>query len=101
MFMPSTYTRSSRGATRMTRPVLPRSLPAMTSTWSSVLIFIVRRWGVGREGAMSEHLGSEGDDLHEVAVAQLAGHRAEDARPARVVLVIDDHRGILVEGDVG
>src|SRR3954470_7398303 len=49
---------------------------------------------------MLEHLRREADDLHEVAVAQLAGHRAEDARAPRVVLRVDDHGGILVEGDV-
>src|SRR4051794_112789 len=51
--------------------------------------------------AMLEDLRREADDLHEVAVAQLAGHRPEDARPARVVLGVDDHGGILVERDVG
>src|SRR3954468_13212216 len=50
---------------------------------------------------MLEHLRREADDLHEVAVAQLARHRAEDARAARVVGGVDDHRGVLVEGDVG
>src|ERR671932_914511 len=50
---------------------------------------------------MLEHLRREADDLHEVAVAQLARDRAEDAGPARVVLRVDDHRGVLVEGDVG
>src|SRR5215210_6604018 len=50
---------------------------------------------------MSEHLRGERDDLHEVAVAQLAGHRAEDASAARVVAVVDQHGGVLVEGDVG
>src|SRR3954469_13569144 len=49
---------------------------------------------------MLEHLRREADDLHEVAVAQLAGHRAEDARAPRVVLRVDDHGGVLVEGDV-
>src|SRR3954467_15044056 len=49
---------------------------------------------------MLEHLRREADDLHEVAVAQLAGDRAEDARPPRVVLRVDDHGGVLVEGDV-
>src|SRR3954462_3802392 len=63
----------------------------MTTTSSSRRIF----------AAMLEHLRSEGDDLHEVALAQLTGHRAEDARAARVVLGVDDHRGVLVEGDVG
>src|ERR1700760_138542 len=75
----------------MTLPVLPLSLPEMTITWSSVRIF----------AAISEHLRGERDDLHEPAVAQLARHRAEDARAARIVLGVDDHRGVLVEGDVG
>src|SRR3954469_14898235 len=73
------------------RPVLPRSLPLMTTTSSSRRIL----------GAMLEHLRRERDDLHEVALAQLARDRAEDARAARVVLRVDDHRGVLVEGDVG
>ena len=34
---------------------------------------------------ISEHLRRERDDLHEVALAQLARDGAEDARPARVV----------------
>src|SRR3954453_21170732 len=75
----------------MTLPVLPLSLPAMTTTLSSARSF----------AGISEHLRGERDDLHEPAVAQLAGHRPEDARPARVVLRVDDHRGVLVEGDVG
>src|SRR3954470_7370044 len=49
---------------------------------------------------MLEHLRREAHDLHEVAVAQLARDGTEDARPARVVLVVDDHRCVLVEGDV-
>ena len=36
------------------------------------------------QAPMSEHLRRERDDLHVVAVAQLAGHRPEDARAARV-----------------
>src|SRR5512132_2832518 len=70
-------------------PVLPLSLPEITMTWSLVRSFI------------SEHLRGERDDLHEPAVAQLAGHRPEDARAARVVLGVDDHSRVLVEGDVG
>src|SRR5215210_6628282 len=50
--------------------------------------------------AMLEDLRRQGDDLHEVAVAQLAGDGAEDAGAARVVLGVDDHGGVLVEGDV-
>src|SRR5919112_6133750 len=91
MFRPSTKTFDFFGSTRRTRPVLPRSLPLMTTTSSSRRIF----------AAMLEDLRREADDLHEVAVAQLARHRAEDARAARVVRGVDDHRGVLVEGDVG
>src|SRR3954454_19743727 len=91
MFRPSTKTLDFFGSTRRTLPVLPRSLPEMTMTSSSRRIFT----------AMLEHLRSERHDLHEVAVAQLASDRAEDARAARVVLGVDDHRGVLVEGDVG
>src|SRR3954449_5360287 len=72
----------------MTLPLLPFSLPEMTITSSLVRIFI------------SEHLRRERHDLHEAAVAQLARDGAEDARAARVVLGVDDHRGVLVEGDV-
>src|SRR5215212_11455172 len=89
MLMPSTYTRSLDRSTRMILPVLPLSLPEITMTSSSVRSFI------------SEHLRGKRDDLHEPAVAQLAGHRPEDAGAARVVLGVDDHRGVLVEGDVG
>src|SRR5919206_639529 len=49
---------------------------------------------------MLEHLRREAHDLHEVAVAQLAGDGPEDAGAARVVLRVDDHGGVLVEGDV-
>src|SRR3954452_16844681 len=50
---------------------------------------------------MLEHLRREAHDLHEVAVAQLARDRPEDAGPPRGVLGVDDHGGVLVEGDVG
>src|SRR5262249_23362000 len=42
----------------------------------------------------------ERHDLHVVPVAQLAGHRAEDARAPRVALVVDEHGRVLVEADV-
>ena len=48
----------------------------------------------------SHHLARQADDLHEVAVAQLAGHGAENARAARIVVVVDDHHGVAVEPDV-
>src|SRR5438270_1361482 len=46
-----------------------------------------------------KHLRGQADDLHEVLLAQLARDRAEDAGPARVALVVDDHGRVLVERD--
>src|SRR3954466_3174549 len=63
----------------------------MTTTSSSLRIL----------AAMLEDLRRQADDLHEVAVAQLAGDRPEDARAARAAGGVDDHGGVLVEGDVG
>src|SRR3712207_3195591 len=88
MFSPSTNTRSFFGSVRMTLPVLPLSLPEITTTSSSVRM------------RMSEHLRGERDDAHEAAVAQLARDRPEDAGAARRVLGVDDHGGVLVERDV-
>src|SRR5215212_8291319 len=92
MFTPSTNSRFFFGSTVSTRPVLPLSLPEMTFTSSPLRIL---------SPAMSEHLRSQRDDLHEVAVAQLARDGAEHARAARVVRGVDDHGGVLVERDVG
>ena len=47
------------------------------------------------------HLRGEGDDLHEVLLAELAGDGAEDAGSARVVLRVEQDGRVLVEGDVG
>src|SRR5882724_3718764 len=47
-----------------------------------------------------QHLRGKRDDLHEVALAQLAGDRSEDARAPRVVLRVDQHGRVLVERDV-
>src|SRR3954452_8081328 len=49
---------------------------------------------------MLEYLRREAHDLHEVAVAQLARDRPEDSGAPGVVLRVDDHGGVLVEGDV-
>src|ERR1700677_3131746 len=49
---------------------------------------------------MSEHLRGERDDAHEALVAQLAADGPEDAGPARLLLVINENRGVLVEADV-
>jgi hypothetical protein len=50
--------------------------------------------------APSQHLRRERNDLHVVAVAQLSGHGAKDARAPRVALVVDQDRRVLVEADV-
>src|SRR2546425_6848320 len=91
MFNPSTKSRLLRGSTRSTRPCLPESLPDITWTVSPLRIL---------RAMTSEHLRCQGDDLHEVALAKLARDRAEDARAPRVVRVVDQHCGVLVEGDV-
>src|SRR5690606_17608924 len=49
----------------------------------------------------SEHLRRERDDLHELPIAQLAANRPEDACASRFVVVLDEHRGVLVEPNVG
>src|SRR5436190_16814579 len=48
-----------------------------------------------------KHLRGERDDLHEVLLAQLTRDRAEDACAAWVAGRVDDHSGVLVEGDRG
>src|SRR4029077_20133296 len=40
------------------------------------------------------------DDAHEPLVSQFTTNRAEDAGPARLLLVVDEDGGILVEADV-
>src|SRR5919197_2263066 len=50
---------------------------------------------------MSDDLRRERHDLHELLLAQLAAHRPEDARGARLALLRDEHGGVLIEPDVG
>src|SRR5256885_2404977 len=52
-------------------------------------------------GFISNHLGRQRHDLHELFLTQLAAHRAEDARSAGLALVVDQHGGVFVETDVG
>src|SRR5919198_4946612 len=44
-----------------------------------------------------EHLRRQGNDLHEVLVAKLAGNRPEDSGATRIVLRAQDHSGVLVK----
>src|SRR5437016_1200043 len=97
MFRPSMYTRVRAGSTRSTLPRLPRSLPLMTITSSPDLMRAAIRGPPGCAQPRSQDLRRERDDLHEVPFAQLARDGAEDARPARVVLGVDQHDGVLVE----
>src|SRR5574340_888584 len=87
----STITRRSAGRASITRPRFPRSLPVRICTVSPFFTFIF--------AAISEHLGSQADDLHEVLLAELARDGPEDARPARVRLLVDEDGGVLVEAD--
>src|SRR5579864_36225 len=110
---PRTATRCCSGSTRSTTPRLPLSFPPMTSTLSPLRMSSGRRCPLAQPSrtsvarclrstlvAISDHLRREADDLHEVALAQLSSHRAEDARAAWVVLRCDEHRCVLVEADV-
>src|SRR5581483_2642915 len=120
MLMPVTSARFSLGITFRTWPCLPLSLPDITNTLSFVLILFMALGGgpglgVGGRGCTPSQpwpLASgpwpllydfwrERDDLHVVLLAQLTRHRAEDAGAARVLLIAQDHRGVLVEADVG
>src|SRR5690606_35673072 len=86
---PSTITFCRWGKAKVTSPCLPRSLPWRTWTRSPLRIF------------MSEHLRGERHDAHELLVAQLTAHRAEDSSAARGHVVLEQHGGVLVEADVG
>src|SRR3954453_10428809 len=53
-----------------------------------------------RSFAISEHLRSQRNDLHELLVAQLATDGPEDAGPAGIAVVAQDDGRVLVEPDV-
>src|SRR5690606_37965401 len=93
MFTPWTMTRFSSRSTFRTSPCLPLSRPVVTITRSPFLIFSFV--------AISQHLGRQADDLHEFPAAQLARHRTEDAGADRLALLVDQHRGVLIELDRG
>src|SRR5690348_9173489 len=95
MFRRSTTTLPSSGSTRVTLPDLPRSRPATTSTLSPFRIFLFNA-----DDMTSQHLGGERNDLHESLRAELASDRPEDAGTDRLVLVVDEDSGIVVEADV-
>src|SRR5690242_18179774 len=51
-------------------------------------------------GLLSHYFSRQVDDADEAALAQLAGHGAEDARAARVLLGVDEDHRVAVEADV-
>src|SRR5437868_2007944 len=71
VLIPLTRSLLSAGKTCTTSPSWPLSLPEITFTVSPLRIF------------MSEHLRCQGNDAHELLVAQLTADWAEDARAAR------------------
>src|SRR3954464_1860930 len=77
---PSTITLCLRGSTSMMRPVLPLSLPVMTTTRSFF------RTLISTFITPSNHFWRKADDLHETLVAQLAGNGTEDARADGLVV---------------
>src|ERR1700730_3959955 len=91
MFTPVTKARPSRGKTSRTCALRPLSLPLMTITWSFFLILFT--------GLV--HLGCERNDLHVIALAKLSCNGTKDTRAARILLVTEDDRCIVVEADVG
>src|SRR3954471_18561932 len=55
-------------------------------------------WNVVQGGL--NHLRRQTHNLDEAALAQLAGHRSEDTRAARVFFIVDQHQGVAIEADV-
>src|ERR1051325_3579558 len=92
--------------TRSTRPRLPASLPERTTTVSPLRpcgLWIGYCFAFEVRPYMSVSLDDfrgEGDDLHELPLAELAGHGAEDARAAGLALVVDENGRGVVELDV-
>src|SRR5450432_630692 len=76
-----------------------RSAPAITCTTSPTFSFCIALLAPAfpRSGKGSEHLRRQRDNFHELASAQLAGHRAEDAGPDGLQVLVDEDRGVAVE----
>src|ERR1700731_4306965 len=83
LLTPSTTTLLVSVSTRSTRCERPTSAssPVITSTRSSFLMCMAK--------LPLHHFRRERDDLGEARLAQFAGHRAEDARAARVFLSVN------------
>src|SRR5207247_6068285 len=81
----------------MTRPFLPLSLPAMTTTRSFFLTLISTFISLVLG---SNNLRREADDLHKAPLAQLARNRSKNASADRLVVGLDDYGGVLIEADI-
>src|SRR4029453_4107767 len=97
---PSTMTLPLVGRARLTSPSLPRSLPVSTTTRSPLRIFMLFFLVPVPLRFMSQHLRRQGDDAHEALLPQLAAHGPEGAGAPGLLLVVDEHGGVLVEADV-
>src|SRR5688500_15110231 len=75
-----------------------RSAPAMTCTVSPTFSFCMAN-SPGCSPAGLEHFRRERDDLHELAGAELAGHRPEDARTDGLHVLVDEDGGVTIELD--
>src|SRR4051794_3732338 len=94
---PSTTHRFFDARMRRTLPLLPLSRPAITTTLSPLRMCLLITFLTRRN---SNHFTCQRDDLHEVLLAQLAGHRAENTGAARIVVLVDHHGRVLVETHV-
>src|SRR4030095_5414185 len=93
---PSTFTFPFAGTTSSTRPRLPLSRPAITTTWSFFLIF--ERFV---PAIISNHLRRQRHYLHEVLISQLTRYRSKYARTNRRPIFLNQHRGVLIKPYVG
>src|ERR1051325_8230882 len=99
ILIPSTMTRLFFVKTSMILPRLPRSAPAITTTSSP---FLTCCFGISSKFlfACSDHFRSQRNNLHKLLVAQLAGDRPENTRPARIIFLIDDHNRVVIETQI-
>src|SRR5258706_6737890 len=86
--MPSTSTRFFSGYTCNTLPTLPFSSPDSTTTISFFFTCI------------SDNLRRERNDLGEILVAQLTGHRPKNACAFRVQLLVDNHNRVVIKTQI-
>ena len=87
---PSTTTLPSLGMTLATVPVRPLSLPDRTTTLVALLDL---------RGSHHSTSGARQMIFMKPFAAQLAHHRAEDTGADRLLVLVDQHRGVAVEAD--